>query len=502
MRKNKEKFKIGIKILILIIFMITILLIILKKRNMSSNIKDIIEGYGSTFYSIQSSEEKDYKKDINVLFNVDPIEENGVTNQYYYERIIAEISSKMNKKNYRIVDEDRNMIIRVKYNENGSVKYSINNEYNYFDYLNQQYTIQNAINEDEFEIDLTINSSLLNSLIENNWKRKKSISQSDTIESRCDEYDYYFDEGYKIRTINSQVYNIIYTKQYKGNVVNDITTQMDNFDIMEKLGSPLYMNNSYELIGYKTKDFYIFFYDGEISIYKNEVFNEEENKKFAELFTNYLNTSDYEAFINDLKELYPDYSEYKNDDKEIKITYPNKGFIITVGNQHNYMEVYSNYRGLLNNEVTIDNLKNDGKTINGIKMYADKNLIFQEEIYRTMQDSNRRNLQFDIRPEELNTLYVIGKKFTIIKENNIYKVYSKDKENIDSEFQIDENIYIYEYNDNTFIYGIKNKGIYYYNAETGNNGTIILDEEGECKIKKIEEQNIYYDEKIVPLNLN
>ncbi|MBR3134683.1 MAG: hypothetical protein IKG56_04395 [Clostridia bacterium] len=489
MKKNNKKNQKKILLIIGLILLLVVGIKIIVELNLSLNIKRIIESYGSTYYKTKRAGELGYKKDIYLLISMEPIEENGQLNQNYYEKLITSTASKFKGSSYRLLDEKNSLVIRVKYDD--EIKYTINNEENYFKKIKQQKVIQNSIDESKYEIDTSVKAELLNNLINTQWNRKNSINKNDTIESSFDNYDYYFDEGYKIRTINSKVYNLVFTKQYRGEIVDGITTNMENSQIMDKLGSPIYMNNSYELIGYITKDFYIFFYDGEISVYEKDVYDEEENKKFAKILTNFSDNGDYKTFINELTDLYNDYSKYENENNQINITYPNRGFKISIGN-HNQIQIYSNYKGFIKNDISIDQIKNNRETANGIVLKLDTNLIFEEEMYRVMEDKNKRNPQFDMRPEEINTLYLLGKNYTIIYKDGKYKIYSKNKENFDSEINVDSPTSIYEYNDNAFVYGVRNSGIYYYDAITKEKKKIATSS-GECKIEKVEGKTIYYD---------
>ena len=83
--------------------------------------------------------------------------------------------------------------------------------------------------------------------------------------------------------------------------------------------------------------------------------------------------------------------------------------------------------------------------------------------------------------------------YTVISYNNIYIFYSRNKSKIDTSLIINNLSNLLAYNQVEFVYGIKDEGIYLYNAETQEKRTII-NGQGDFNIKKVENNRIYYDE--------
>ncbi len=458
--------------------------------NKNSSIKQILEYYKCQYFKTTISSENSYSKDIYLSFASDPINIYGNTRQQEYEQVISAVAIKMNSKNYRMIDEGRNLIVRVTFNEKGNIEYTINNQINYFTQKAQEYSIQNTKSVEN--VDISVKSNEIQSLINNDWSRKKA--SLGTVDSTCDDYDYYFDEGYKVRVINTKVYNIIFTKQYNSEVFDKITTKMNNNDIKNILGNPTYEENG--VIGYKNNNFYTFFYEGEISVYMPDQFNDQSNEKFEKIVTNYVENKNYNDFINSLTTIYSDYETYTQNDNYVRISYPQRGFEVVFGlKSNNGIYLYDNYKGLVVNNRTYDDLIKNGNIPNGIFLKSNMNLIDQKEYTRCLGETER------MLPSTsgLNNPHVIesySNKFSAVYSSSENKIsfYSLDKNHYDSEINNISNFTeVYNLSDFEFVFGIKNDGIYYYNAVTKNKVKIISND-GNNEIVKVENNTIYYDQ--------
>ena len=123
MNSKKKIIISAIIILIILILIITIISIKNKKTEINSvddfqNIKELVEYYDCTYISLRKSEEEGYNKDLNIIFSINPIESDGSTNELKYKRIMSSVGAKMNNKNFRIIDESKNLIIRINFTEN------------------------------------------------------------------------------------------------------------------------------------------------------------------------------------------------------------------------------------------------------------------------------------------------------------------------------------------------------------------------------------------------
>ena len=378
----KRKNIIIISIIILIFIVGIAIFIKIKKQGSAKNtLKQIAEFYGCEFVKETNTTERGYSKKIYWNYDVPPIDtEDGTQYKEYYESVLKAVSAQI-KENFILIDNKHSIEIRVKYNpENNKIVYLINNDKNFF--KNEENKKISEINQEkEKTTSIEIKAKELQYTIKNEWSRKKSENTyGNKIKSESN-YDVY-SNGIKVKTINSKIYNLIFMKEYKGNIFENITTGMDNASIISILGEPTYENTEADLlIGYKTEKFYVFFSNGQISIYPVENFDENKNKQFAEIISEYINnTSIYKETLQKITQLYPDYSEYIQNDDSIELKYPLKGFEIKMGNnEESGIYIYSNYNGL----ISLDTKKEDLqlKTLNNVYL-VNSNFIFDEELTR------------------------------------------------------------------------------------------------------------------------
>ncbi len=483
MDKKKKIIIICISILVILLIIITIKNLTKQKKSISdfNSVKEIIQYYQCTYISMKNSQEEGYKKDIKLTFSIDPITKEGVSNKLKYERIISSLGAKMNQQDFRIIDETKNIIIRVNFDKNGTAIYTINNDASYFSHLESQYALSNT--KDEEKSNIEVNSNVLQTIIYNNWK-SNNLNLGE-INSTIDKYDIYFNEGYKIRKINGKVYNIVFTKQYNKEVVNGIKTSENISNIEAVLGKPTYsFQSETNIIGYKNEELYAFFSDNEISIYRNE--KVEDTTKFANLVSKLIENNDSKQFISNLTDIWADYSKYENDNNRTYIRYPLKGIEIKFNiDKEDGISIYSNFKGNITNEDTLKTITERSSLPKYVYIQTNKNLVEQDEIERVNIDFRNRN-PYDM-VETLKT-----NSYIVYLKSDSCKFYSRDKTNMDFEINNQKISSIYNINDTTFVYGIKSKGIFKIDASIKQITKIIEGNEN-YNINKVENNIIYYD---------
>lgn len=479
-------------IFLLIVILISIRIAVINSKtktsiNDFSTIKELVEYDGHKYINTIKSEEEQFEKDIYIQFSKEPIEQNGNVNQNLYEILISHISGKMLGNNFRIIDTEKDITIRIKFDKDKVSTYTINNDYKYWKNLKETYQI-NSYNVQTIT-NFTINSSVLKTVINNNWNYNINLGSKD---SNLGSYDIYYDEGYKIRTINSKIYNIVFTKKYTNEIINQITTSTNINEVKQILGQPTMQNNVGDIIGYKQNDIYIFFGNNEISVYPVEKYNQTKNYNFAKLVTELNKTGDVNTFLNRLTDLYPDYETYYRNNSYVNIVYPLKGFEVKIGMQQgNGITIYNNYQGKVTEEVSIQDIIQNKKTPTNIYTKFNTNLVFNVEETRILKDIEIRN------PND-NAEKIQTDEYIVLQEENIYKFISKDKTKIDSELEIKNFTSIVNYGQNIFIYGVKNEGIYVYNAENKQLTKIIEGQEN-FNVISLENNILYYDNKFVQI---
>ena len=384
--KRKNIIIISIIILIFIVG-IAIFIQLKKQENAKKTLKQIAEFYGCEFVKETNTTERGYSKKIYWNYDVSPVNPlNNISYKEHYEEVLKAVSGQI-KNNFILTDEKNSLEIRVKYNsKNNKIIYIINNDINYFQSEENKQIAKLNNNEDKIT-HLNIKSKELIDTIANNWSRKKTESSYGNKIKLEDNYDIY-SNGIKIKTINSKIYNLIFSREYQGNVFENITTGMENVNIRKILGNPTYENEQDNLlIGYKTDKYYVFFSNGQVSIYPFENIDEEKNKQFANVVQEYnKDQSDYNEILKEITSIYPDYTEFVQDENGIDLKYPLKGLEIKMGNhEKSGIYIYNNYKGYIITDKTKKDLENNN--IDNIYL-INKNFIFEEELKRTMKEQN------------------------------------------------------------------------------------------------------------------
>lgn len=495
MHKEKKKLKIIIAIILILILIVLLIIGLLIYKNLVEgksekasidefeDVKEIIEYNECKYIKTESSKEDDFEEDIYIEFSKDVIEEDGKTNEILYDNLVSQIAGKMKGRNFRLIDETRNLIIRIKYTDQEVSTYTINNDQQYFEHLKTRYQLSNySVGKDA---NIQILSQELNSIINNNWQsRNINIGTRDSI---CNGYNIYFDEGYKIRNIYNKIYNIIFTKQYTKEVFNGIKTGMTNEEIVNILGDPTFKGSNSNMIGYKNQTIYVFFNDGEISIYRNE--QNYELEEFEKLVEELNETNDYNSFVSKLTEMWPDYDSFTKVNNRVRLQYSLKGIVIDFNAISNSgITFYNNV-----NPKLLEDIQNGEKIPANLYTELDSNLISITEDNRVMSDELAR-IPIDPNYDLDSNDYAVG--YTYNNEDKSYSnvsFLSKNKEKIDTDLKEGYVNDLYKLDDSNYIYSINNRGIYKFNISNLQYQTII-EGTGAFDIKNIENNIIYYND--------
>lgn len=490
---NKKKSIILLIIILLIAVLLVAKIIGSNNKNKTSvddfaSIRELVEYDGHKYIDMKKSSEEGYERDIFVEFNSPTIDSTGNTNQNLYEILIKHISAKMIGHNFRIIDEQKDITIRIEFENNEVKTYTINNDNKYWSKLEKSYQI-NAYSE-ERKTNFNINSEIITKAINSSWEYNSQTFG--TKDSTFSNYDIFFEEGYKIRSINSKIYNIVFTKNYKNSIINQITTGTDLNQIEQILGEPTFRSDIDDIIGYKGEELYVFFENNEISIYPVEKYDLDRGKRFGNLVSELNTSGDINTFLNKLTDLYPDYETYYKTENYINLIYPLKGFEVIIGStKNNGVTLYSNFIGQVTKNVSMTDIVANKEMPTNVHGKLEKNLVLQAEEGRVSRDETSRSPYINVAKAETD-------EYVVLEENNIYQFLSTNKNKIDSELVVLNLTNIINYGQNIFIYGVKDDGIYAYNAETMQLAKI-FEGKGEFNIIKIEDNKIYYDNSYIQL---
>lgn len=422
--------------------------------------------------------------------------ENKANNRTFFENLIQYSAHALDYKNFCIIDEKNNTKVLVECNNDAKTvsAYSIDGTVNYFE---KQQNIENMNNLKKIDpINIEITSNQLKQIISNNWSTSNISLGSQ--ESTYRNYDVYFDEGYQIRKVDGKVFNMVFTSKYSGNVVSGLNVSSSKDEIMKALGEPQFENG--DLIGYKGNDVYVFFTGSQISIYRNEKY---EKNEITSIIEKYKSNMDSKAFIEELKSVWKDYDVFTYNQNTEKLQYTLKGIVVKFdSSSQKGLVIYNNYEGNVIENLTIANMVEAEQILPDFIFFENSDLVFKAEQERvnTLDDTTANNNY---------------KSQIVLNTSNSFKTY-KTKLSNDSEFYKVRFISINEQypnselrevisygvwaDDNNFIYSVKNRGIYAYNAQTRTYKTIKTGTD-EFKIIGLENNTLFYDNETLKISL-
>ena len=415
-----------------------------------NTIEELLEKYNATF--IRREDSKDLIK-VYLSFNYD-LFTGTISNEFYFNNIAKVLAQFLDYKTFEMIDEERNITIRIyceKPNINGVL---INGDPNY--YLNQE--TKNNKTKQQVEITrFTIQSPELQTLIDGGWDESKV--DWGTKESTCDKYQIYFDEGIKYKVVARNVYNVIFTERYQGRVAGGLTVTSSPEAVISALGNPTLVKDE-DLYGYISEDSYLFFdfANSEISVYPVVKISEEDENNIKEFIKELNNTSDVRQFATKLTGLWLDYDRYEYDSDYVDLRYTLKGVRVNISGKSlkNGVFIYQNYSG---NKNILD--------MTNVYMESE-DFVVEEERERRVDDYLNRRLEGELDETDIQD---IGNKFLVrfkssSDDGNVGPAfYSITKEYADSE--LDRNIAVSSYkwyDDYNYVYSINGDGIYVYNA--------------------------------------
>ena len=425
-------------------------------------IKDVIEYHKSRYISENPSKEAGFYLDVYLKFKVPLYTENDESNEEYYNLLLEDSAKILRYQNFKMIDNEHKITIKIICSNGEISKIIINDIEDYFIYMDSKLS---AKNYKELPItDFSVSSNVLQGCIDNNWDFDTYLGEKDSF---FNNYNIYQDEGVEVKIINKKIFNIIFTKKYSGNVIDNIYPGVDLEYVEASLGEPTFKDENLNFIGYKGNNFYIFLTDEQISVYRNSSTNSDE---FFDLTDKYINEElDLLEFMNQLTYMWPDYNEYYYTESSFFISYPLKGIEITVNNgDRNGFLVYNNNRSSLSkisryleNTNFIVKLQIDSVFEAEKRRLEEKiELINSAKEYKKELDENSKkligeSLYYNIKPIVDNNGYIYQIKFISLYD-----------EKPNREINDSINSFLWATND-YFLFSKKGKGIYFYNLNTG-----------------------------------
>lgn len=505
--RNQRNYRLTIVFLgvaIFMLFLILFMIVSIYKANKNqistelsydnlTTVKQVVEYYESTYISEEDSKEKGYNIDIYLKFAKLPYTDDDTSNEKYYNDFIEDIAKVIRYKNFTMVDKENDITIKVTCKKGKVDKILINDIEDYFIYMDSQISMKTY---EEIEITkFDISSEILKRIVDENWNNLDYFGQRESI---YDEYYIYTSQGIKARIIQNKVYNVIFDKNYKENVINNLFAGIDFSSVKSSLGEPTFEDKENEVIGYKGEKIYVFFSKDELSVYRVIDSDTDDFFKLADEFIN--SKIDLLEFMNQLTYMWPDYAKYEYTESTVYLSYPLKGIEIKLNyDDTDGILVYNNIRSSLSkigryleNTNFVARLKQDSVFEAECKRINKKNTEKQRaDEYQQNLDENEKN----IIGESLEYYYYPEKD----SNGNIYsmKFISKNENRPNRELNDNINSYLWISN-STFIYSKSKKGIYSYDLREGR-VTRILEGNDEFKFKEYKDGILYYDKKEIML---
>lgn len=347
MEKRKVLRIILILLFILLIMISALLVIIINQSNNQvtasivtnpETLKDIIEKHNATYVK----EESNY---IHVIFGKDLFDENGSSNENYFNSIINDLKDFYESEDFYMLDEEKNITISVTFDsKTGEAVIKINNIENFFEKLNGEAYLKVDDMQITEDSSIIVSNTYLDKLVMNSMYFSEIKDDLGEGKDLGNGYTSYLNGTIKLRTVPTKaVRNIIFSEDYEGSITSKIDSGMSLREIYNINPENAFGSLSEGYLGYKDADYYLFFYKDEVSVYS---YSYNYNETFEKALAEYLDSKDLDSFVNKLVTKWKayDYYEYDKEENNAYILYSNRGIEIDIkNNDPKGIKLYTNY---------------------------------------------------------------------------------------------------------------------------------------------------------------
>lgn len=358
---RKNALKLIIIFLIILFFCLLCLMLLLQasvegdsnlandKKTSNMIVSTLESSKPKTFQEVIKKYNSEYldrdKNKIYVRFGQDLYNENGKSNENYFNNLIEDLEPFFVPVDFNLVDEEKNIDIQMNYNSNNK-EYEIT--FNKTKDFYKETDGDSYINVDTSEIvktsPLYVSNGYLERLVANQMYLSSIEKYLDEGKELSDGYISYKNGTIKIKLApNKSVMNIIFSKDYGYSILSDVESNTSLSKIYELHNDNVFGSLNEGYLGYRTTDLYYFFYGDETSVYG---YSYQNNKKFEDLLSKYLQNKDLDTFVNGISEQILSYDtfEYDKDIKKAHIVFPTRGIEINIeNNDPRGITLYSNY---------------------------------------------------------------------------------------------------------------------------------------------------------------
>jgi hypothetical protein len=347
-----------------------------------SNVREVFTDFNT--YIVDDYKDSNYNLRLNARFPKDLYNEDGSSNQEYFEEMIKRVVNYIEEREFVIYDSNKEISISVVRDDSKKeVTYKINDLSNYYGNFNYQKYKEAKECEIVKGEDIGNTNKILQSLYNNSMILNKSIGD---IEFSYGKWSYYQNGTVKLLSNNGRVMNIVFLDDYPDNVLRDINTRMSLNDIYEKYPNYSFGGPSQGYLCYRTSNFYAYIYNDEISIV---TYGYVDDSKLAKYIDKYYSTRNLEEFAKNIISYWKNYEEYELNLESgyLKITYPNFGLFIEIfGNKDVKIDIYSN----LKIGERIAKLAGEGR----VNILKDRDSVNEWEQKRRLNEATENSLEY------------------------------------------------------------------------------------------------------------
>lgn len=305
---------------------------------MPKTVKDVIEDHDSEYIS------QDGNKVYSILAK-NLYDENGNSNEDFIRSLVNDLDEFFLNRSFYIIDEEKKITIYAKrLTNNEDIDIIINDIENFYEETDGRDYLAVENSKIVEASNLLMSNPYLERLEINNMYFKyieKYLTNGRELDNG---YIVYVDQQIKLKIFpNKSVCNIIFMEDYEDKILYNLSLENRLSEIAEMYDDYVFGGLDKGYLGYRSGNFYYFFYENEASIYP---YSYVENTIFETLLTNYIETKDLDDFVNKLTMSFKAYCdfEYDSDIQRLFISYPTRGIKIDIkDNNPQGITLYSNY---------------------------------------------------------------------------------------------------------------------------------------------------------------
>lgn len=357
--KDSKRILIIIMLLLLFILLcfLTAIAIILKKEESSNEITTNITNTNAidesnkekTIEDVLKEYDSEYiNQDSNKIFAKlakDLYDENGESNKEFFESLIEDLEPFFPETSFYIIDDEKGITIYVKKSDkDGSFELIINDIENFYKETDGRDYVAVENSKIVEPSNLLMSNYYLEKLEMHNMYFKYIEDKLTNGRETENGYKVYVDQQIKVKlSPNKSVLNLVFMEDYEDKILHDISLDMKLRDIANLYNDYVFGGIDKGYLGYRSGNYYYFFYENEASIYS---YSYGKSETFENILNEYLSTNNLDDFVDKLKLAFKGYSEleYDPDIQKLFVAYPTRGIKIDIrDNNPKGITLYSNY---------------------------------------------------------------------------------------------------------------------------------------------------------------